>query len=130
MRAPSNPYEFEAQIRDTTDHESSTMEDDSGATVVTNDLHPNTLRGYSDVRIYIADSHDQGFDVDLQHTRPGDDGFADANTANTVSLAAGDDVATVTLEQPVGRFQFVVRTGALSTAPASGSIRVYVVVRA
>lgn len=130
MRSPNNPYTFEAQIRDITDHASSTMDAESGATVLTDELHPNALQNYSAIRIYVTDTHDAGYDIDLQHTRPGDETFSEAVTAATVSVASGEDHVTATLEPPVGRFQFVTRTGALGSAPTTGSVQVDVVTQA
>lgn len=120
--------QFECQIRDTTQHESHQMDSEAGATVLLDELHPNDYHRHkqSGIRVYIEDNHDQGFDVGIQHTHRDDADFTAAVTEGTITLAAGADSGTLRIDGPVGRLQFVTQTGALTTAPADGSLSVYV----
>lgn len=119
-------HHFRCQIRGTGTYESSTMDGSADVTVVDDSLHPNGLRNFDSIEVYVADDHDQALDVSVEHSHPGDATFTHALEAGTTSLAAGTDSDRITVSGPVGRLQIVVDASALSTAPASGSLLAYV----
>lgn len=122
-------HRFEVEIRDTNRHESHSMADEAGATVLTDELNPNDLQRYDSIRLYIDDDHDQGFDVTVEHTHTGDESFTAAveTAGSPLTLAAGQDSATLTIDGPIGQLQFATETGGLASAPTSGSLLVELV---
>lgn len=121
-------YTFEAQIRDIQDHFSDTMENDADVTILEDSLHdkPHKLTRFEKHRVYIEDDHDAGYDVDLQSAAADDSDYSGAVAHGTVTLASGADSGSVFIDGPLGKFRFATRTGALASAPTTGSIRVTV----
>jgi len=114
---------FEAQVRDLEDHTSDAMGGDVDVEVVDDTLHSRSSNqsfdDFSTIRVYLVNNHNEAFDVEIQHTRPEDDGYANPSAHSTHSLAAGGGVASVALDGPVGNIRFATTTAA-SAAPTSG----------
>lgn len=123
-------YTFEAEIRNKADHESNAMEDDVGATVLEDKLHdrPYPLTGFDRVRVYVEDTHDQPFNVDLETAPADSDGFSGAVSHDSLTVPAGAYTATRQYGGPLGKFRFTTSYSGAGTDPdpASGSIRVTV----
>lgn len=112
---------YELEIRDTNNHTSDTASEDSGVTVLKDALHPNAYWEMSKVRIYIDDTHDASFDVLVEHTYPEDENWNSPITAQTFSIGSGDDQATAWIDGPAGKIRIMFDSGALTSAPTSGS---------
>lgn len=115
---------MEIEIRDAQAHVSEDplgdVEDDADVTVVSDSLHPNDLERTDEHRVYIEHDHDQGYDVEVYHTRQGDDDWSGEQQGGTVTLAAGQDDGQITFSGPAGKLRF--KTTAPSAAIASGSL--------
>ena len=117
---------FVAAIRDTSEHESSTATDETGITVEDNELHAdsgsNEFPSAARLRVYVESTHDQGFDVEIQHTSLMDDDFSVTTVAGTVALAADGDGDSIRIDGPIGNLQAVTLTDTLTTAPTTGEL--------
>lgn len=120
-------YQMEIEIRTIDDVASNAAGEIAGVTVITDELHPNQMDAYQNIRLYIHDTHDAAFDLDVQHTYDNDTTFSGRITESTVSLTTGTDRETVMLTSPVGRLRFNARAGALASAPTTGSLRFEVI---
>jgi len=116
---------IEFEIRDTSDHTSDSAANDAGATVLTDTLHPARFRDEPKVSIYIMDTHDASFDVELEEGLDSD--YGRAVTHQTFTTSTGTDAWKVTLEEPVDSARLVARTSALASAPTGGSLELRVI---
>lgn len=114
---------FEAEIRDTEAHTSDVMADDANVTVNEDTLHPNSLENYESIRVYVDDTHDEGYDLTVRHTAHDDDDYSAENDHTTYSVSTGQDQTTITITGPAGQIRL--HTGTTGTAaPTTGRLRV------
>jgi len=122
--------QFEAEIRDIQNHDSDTMGGDADVNVVEDTLHSERRRQVFDdsraLRVYLTNTHNELFDVEVHHAEPATPGYDHTITAATVTLATGAS-ATATIDGPVGDLRLRVLTGALASPPTDGSLRATVV---
>lgn len=119
---PEKKYVLDVEIRQDTNPVPTNDPDISGVTVKHNSWQDVDLRRIESIRFHIADDHDAGLDVDIQHTHSTDTGYTETVTETTLSLASGDDNASYRFDGPVGKLRAVVQAGALAAAPAEGGM--------
>lgn len=124
-------YVVDAELRGIEDYYSNTLPDSGTATILEDTLHnsgrdrdDDPLGGHHKYRVYIDDDHDASFNLELRST-DGADGDYTADTAHdTVSLASGQDEATLTYTAPFGLVRWRADLSGLGSAPTGGSLRV------